>query len=195
MRLAPLKKADLDVEQSALYQALVTKSVGRAESFVLDDTGAVRGPFAVLLRHPATGRPLQELATVLRFEGTLSDQAREVVILTVAAFWGAEHEWSRHVEIARTAGVPEAAFLAIRDGRSFGFDVPETHVSYEAAREIVHSHDLSDEVFVRAHEVLGEKRLAEVTVLAGYYSLLSMQLRVFRVGVPDSADDLKGPQA
>jgi 4-carboxymuconolactone decarboxylase len=182
-RLQPLKKDDLAGEQADLYDALVGKALGRSESFALNDRGEVRGPIAVLLHHPASGRPLRELATVLRFQGLLPAQAREAVILVVAAHWRDAHEWSSHESLAREAGMTDEQLEAVHTGGDVSFDDPVTKAALDAARAIVTRGDLTDDEYTRAHGVLGDARLVEVTVLIGYYGLLAMQLRVFRIPV------------
>ena len=180
-RLPPLRKADLVGEQAELYDALVAKSVGRDESFVLDEQGAVKGPFATLLRHPATGRPLQQMAAALRFAGQLPDQAREAVILVVAAHWREGHEWWSHEHIARAAGITDEQLAALHEEAPATFADPLTQAAHDAAHAIVHRNDLTDEEYGRVQAVLGDEQLVEVTLLVGYYGLLSMQLHVFRV--------------
>jgi len=184
VRLEPLRKDDLTGEQAELYAALVGKSLGRSETFALNERGEVRGPIAVLLHHPASGRPLQELAAVLRFSGLLPDAAREAVILVVAAYWRDEHEWASHEPIARGAGMSDDELAALRSGAAVGFADPVTQAAFDAAHAIVTRGDLSDDEYSRVQAVLGDEQLVEVTVVIGYYSLLSMQLRVFRVPGP-----------
>jgi 4-carboxymuconolactone decarboxylase len=181
MRLAPLRKAELQGEQSALYQALVARSLGRAESFALNERGEVRGPIAVLLHHPSSGRPLQELATVLRFSGLLPDASREAVILVVAASWNDEHEWTSHARIAREIGMTEEQLDSIRAGHRATFDNPATQAAFDAAYAMVSSRDLTDDQYAAVSRALPPDQIVEITVLVGYYSLLSLQLRVFRV--------------
>jgi 4-carboxymuconolactone decarboxylase len=181
MRLTPQRKDDLIGEQADLYAALVGKSLGRSESFALNERGEVRGPIAVLLHHPASGRPLQELAAVLRFSGLLPDAAREAVILSVAAHWRDEHEWSSHEHLARAAGIGDEELALMRAGGDVSFADPVTHAAFAVARAIVSRGDLTDEEYASASSVLGDAELVEITVLLGYYALLAMQLRVFRV--------------
>jgi alkylhydroperoxidase family enzyme len=181
MRLRPLRRDELKGGQAELYTALVSKSLGRSESFALNERGEVRGPLAVLLQHPSSGRPLQELAAVLRFSGRLPDEAREAVILVVAAHWHDEHEWSSHEHIARDAGMSDEQLALLRGGGDVSFADPVTAAAFAMATGIVRRGDLSDEEYTSASAVLDDDELVEVTVLIGYYSLLSMQLRVFRV--------------
>lgn len=181
MRLTPLRKDDLVGERAELFDALVTRSVGRDESFVFDEQGHVRGPLGALLHHPRSGRPLQELARVLRFAGTLPDAAREAVILVVAAHWRDGHEWWAHEPVARRAGLTEPQLSALRAGRAPACDDPVTQAACDTARAIVERADLTDREHDAARCVLDEEQLVEVTVLVGYYGLLSMQQRVFQL--------------
>jgi 4-carboxymuconolactone decarboxylase len=43
-----------------------------------------------------------------------------------------------------------------------------------------------DETFDRAHELLGERGLVELTSLVGYYCAISLLLNMFEVPVPPS---------
>jgi 4-carboxymuconolactone decarboxylase len=52
-------------------------------------------------------------------------------------------------------------------------------------RALVQVGDLDDEEYAAAVAGLGEAGVFELTTLAGYYATLALQLRVFRVGVPD----------
>jgi 4-carboxymuconolactone decarboxylase len=183
MRLKALRADDLEGEQADLYRALAGKSVRPGEG-ALNEQGEVRGPIAVLLQQPATGRPLQELATVLRFQGLLPDAAREAVILVVAAHGRDAHEWSAHERVARDLGMSGDQLAALHDGAPASFDDPVTQAAYDAAHAIMTRGDLSDEEYTSVQAVLSDEQLVEVTVLIGYYSLLSMQLRVFRVPTP-----------
>ena len=181
MRLPPLTKADMSPEQRELFDALVGKSVGRGERFVLDEHGAVRGPFAPLLRHPASGRPLQEMAAALRFAGGLPDAAREVAICVVGAYWRDAHEFHRHADIARAVGVAEEALANIHDGRAATFTDPVVQAVHDATFAICHRDDLTDDEYAAAHAQLGDELMVELSAVVGYYTLLSMQLRIFRI--------------
>jgi len=181
MRLKPLRKDELTGERADLYEALVGKSLGRSESFAINERGEVRGPIAVLLQHPATGRPLQELAAVLRFSGLLPDAAREAVILAVAAFWEEEFEWNSHERIARNLGMSGEQLAAIRSGEPVAFDDPATQTALEMARSVLWKRDLSDDEYGSARAVFDDDQLVEITTVIGYYALLALQLKVFRI--------------
>jgi 4-carboxymuconolactone decarboxylase len=65
-------------------------------------------------------------------------------------------------------------------------DVRE-RVVYEATRQLVADGDLGDAVFTEATVTLGRAAVVELVTLVGYYQALALQLRVFRVGLPDGA--------
>lgn len=184
MRLTPLRKDDLTGERLELFEAMVDRSVGRDESFVFDEQGYVRGPFNPLLHHPRSGVVLKDMAAVLRFSGVLPAAAREAVILVVAAFWREGHEWWAHEHVARAAGITDDELVEMHERRPATFADPVTRAAHDAAFAIVHRGDLTDEEHAAARAALSEEELVEVTVLIGYYALLSMQLHVFRVPTP-----------
>jgi 4-carboxymuconolactone decarboxylase len=181
--LEPLRGDDLVGEQAELYASRVGTSVRPGEGG-LNERGEVRGVYSVMLHHPSSAWPLQDLAGVLRFRGLLPDAAREVVILVVAAHSRDAHEWFAHEPIARDAGMTDNELAALHDGADVTFADPVTQAACDAARAIVTRGDISDEEYARMGAVLGQEQLVELTVLIGFYSLLAMQLRVFRIPTP-----------
>ena len=180
MRLEPLRPDELTEEQDALLEAMIGKAMGKGEVPV-DENGFVRGPVVVSLHHPETGRPLQELATALRFEGELSDQAREVVILVVAFDWMDEHEIAAHEPLALNCGVTPEQLDALETGAPVEFADPVTQAACDAARAIVSRRDLTDAEHAAAAAVLTQRQMIELVMVIGYYDTISRALRVFQV--------------
>ena len=187
MRLEPLTKEQLTPEQDALFDALTGGLLGgtRSASVITDGQGVVQGPFTVMLHHPKIGHPIQELGGVLRFRGTLTDRAREIVILVVAAHWRSEFEWWAHASIGRRVGLTDAEIEAIRTDAPLTMPAPDEQSALEAARALVSGGDLDDEAYSRAEAALGYQQLVEVTALVGYYAMLALQMRVFRITAPE----------
>ena len=170
MRLDHLTKAELSAEQDALYDALLGGLLGdtRSAAVITDDDGKVQGPFTVMLHHPTVGHPVQDLGAVLRFRGSLSDRARELVILVVAAHWQSDFEWWAHERIGRNAGLTDAEIDALRTGAPLTVDDAVDQAAYDAAQA-----------------ALGDEQLVEVTSIVGYYGMLALQMRVFRIAAPE----------
>jgi 4-carboxymuconolactone decarboxylase len=76
--------------------------------------GAVRGPFAPLMHHPALAERVGDLGEYLRFGSTLPGDVRELAILLTARAVGQAYEWTAHAPLARKEGLPVL----------FAFDVP-----------------------------------------------------------------------
>lgn len=187
MRLDQLTKSELSAEQDALYEALIGGLLGgtRSAAVITDDQGHVQGPFTVMLHHPTVGHPVQELGAVLRFRGSLSDRARELVILVVAAHWRSDFEWWAHERIGRNVGLTDEEIDALRTGAPLSVSDPADQAAFDAARALVQRADLDDAEHARAHAALGAEQLVEVTAIVGYYAMLALQMRVFRIAAPE----------
>ena len=138
-----------------------------------------------MLLQPELGGALQTLGTAVRFQGTLPDRSRELAILVVAAHWSSTFEQHAHEAAGRLAGLAEAELAAVRAGREPDLADPAERAAVRAARALVRAGDLDDQEYAVAVAGLGEAAVFELTTLVGYYAMLALQLRVFRVGVAD----------
>ena len=78
--------------------------------------GAVLNLYATLARHPTFFRPRAVQSAYIRTGATLSDRAREILILRIGWLCGSEYEWSQHVRVARRIGMSEDELLDIAVG-------------------------------------------------------------------------------
>lgn len=85
--------AQLDPDARALYDRI---NAGPRGASMLDDQGALIGPFNAMLLSPALGDPLQELGAAIRYRSALTDRCRELAILVVAAHWSSAFEQQVH---------------------------------------------------------------------------------------------------
>ena len=76
--------------------------------------GAVRGPFASLMHHPALAERVGDLGEYLRFGGTLPGDIRELAILITARSVGQGYEWIAHAKVARKEGLAEDVIERVR---------------------------------------------------------------------------------
>ena len=138
-----------------------------------------------MLLQPGLGGALQALGTAVRFQGTLTGRSRELAILIVAAHWSSAFEQHAHEAAGRLAGLSEAEMAAVRAGREPDLADPAERAAVRAARALVRAGDLDDEEYAGTVAEVGEAGVFELTTLVGYYALLALQLRVFRVSAPD----------
>ncbi len=185
-RLAKLSPEDLDAGQKELYAAITggPRSTGRPAFPLVDQAGALEGPFNAMLLRPALGAALQSLGTALRYQGALPGRTRELAILVVAAHWRSEFEQYAHEAVGLLEGLRAADLAAIRGGHEPDLVDPGERAAVRAAWALARSGDLDDEQYADAVAQLGEAALFELTTLVGYYATLALQLRVFRVAAP-----------
>ncbi|MFG2089919.1 MULTISPECIES: carboxymuconolactone decarboxylase family protein [unclassified Spirillospora] len=187
-RLPLLLPGSLSDEQRTVYEALTggPRATGRTPPFgMADDSGRLHGPFNAMLYSPSVGLPLQDLGVALRFRTAFTKREREIATLVVAAHVRSDYEWYAHERIGRRAGLGDDEMDALREGRAPMLADVRERVVYEATRQLAAENDLGDAVFTEAVATLGRTAVVELVTLVGYYKALALQLRVFRVGVPD----------
>lgn len=146
--------------------------------------GAIRGPYAPLMHHPALAGLVGDLGEYLRFDAALPGDIRELAILITARAVAQPFEWVMHVPIARQAGLPEAVIERIHARGDLG-SLPARYagaarvVRHVLARESV-PQGLQDKVQAE----LGVAGLVELVVLAGFYQLIAAILFSFDVPLP-----------
>ncbi|HEY7488401.1 MAG TPA: carboxymuconolactone decarboxylase family protein [Streptosporangiaceae bacterium] len=183
-RLPLLDVRALTGEQRAVYDAIAA-SRGGGRFRLTDDEGRLLGPFNAMLYTPPVGMPLQDLGAAVRFRTGFTARERELATLVVAAHWRSDYEWYSHERIALRAGLGEEEVAALRTGRRPSLADDRERVVYEVARALVGEGDLDDARYAEAAAALGHATLVELVTLVGYYAALALQLRVFRIRVPE----------
>ena len=66
---------------------------------------------------------------------------------------------------------------------------------YDVAATLLSEGRLSDALYARAIEMLGEQGLVELVTIVGYYCLASFTLNTFQLGIPEAiAPELEDPE-
>lgn len=146
-------------EQASLFDSIVASR------------GKMIRPYEVLLHVPAMAETLSQLGAQIRFAGSLVDHDRELVILTAAVANDCQFEWDSHHPIAVEAGVSQEALDYLQGIPAELNDHEELIISY--VRELHDRSTVSPDVFARGLESLGTSGIVELTVTAGYYTLLA----------------------
>ena len=182
-----LRPTELDEDQARLYRAITEgpRSKGPKLFDLTDEHGALNGPFGGFLLSPAVGDALQGVGAAVRYRTALSDRAREMAILAVAARWDSDFERYAHEAVGRACGLSEEELTILRGG-----DIPELGDDNERAalrltRALLDG-DVDDATWTACVPPLSPSTVFELTTLVGYYSTLALQIRIFRV---DDAPD------
>ena len=197
-RLDLIRPADLDDAQRALYAAITggPRASQAGTVPIVDESGRLLGPFAVMLLTPEVGNAMQQVGAKIRFATALTARERELGILAVAGALRSDFERLAHEPAALRAGLTQAQVNAVLSGQ-----VPDGLAGDEAlacrlAQVMTADRALPEDDYEAGLAALGERRLAELTWLVGYYSALALSLAVFRPFLPDSftAEHGKAPE-
>ncbi len=177
MRIPRRPRRELSREAAELHDAIAGGPRAGAP-MLLDESGALRGPFAAMLLAPELGGAVSSLGAALRYRSRLPPRVRELAILTVAAARGSAYERAAHEPIALGLGLSQAQLAAVSSGGLPDL-ADEESVAVRTARALLDGTGLDDRDFARARNAFGLDGLYELTTLVGYYSMLASQLRVF----------------
>lgn len=154
---------------------------------IAQSRGALRGPYGVLLHHPALAERVAQLGEQLRFRSLLSGADRELAILAAGREHEAPYEWAAHEPIALREGTRAEAIAAIREnGPTTGLH-PREALIVDTVRVLLREHRLTAAQFTRAEAELGRPGLLELVTLAGYYGMIAGILNAYEVDLPPGA--------
>ncbi len=179
---------ELGADARRVYDRIVDgpRAALTGPSAVVDGDGRLLGPFNAMLASPAVGDALQQLGAAIRYGTSLPDRLRELAILTVAAHRDSDFERHAHTEPARTAGLTDQDLAAILTGGET-LAGPDA-VVHRAVIALLTDRDLNDQTLAAVEDLLGTTGTVELVTLVGYYDLLALSLRTFRVPTPRVAD-------
>lgn len=148
--------------------------------------GGLRGPYGVLLHHPALADRVAALGEQLRFRSLLDGADRELAILAAAREVDAPYEWAAHEPIALREGTRAEAIAVVRDRRPSDGLRPREAMIIDIARALHRTHRLDEAQYARAEAELGRPALVELVTLVGYYGMIAFVLNAFDVTLPPS---------
>jgi 4-carboxymuconolactone decarboxylase len=168
----------MNSRQLELYE-LLTKNQGTVT--LQNPDGSLVGPFNLMLHEPRLGAAMQRLGGIILYRGSLPERAREIAILCVAAHQQSDFERSAHEAIGRSVGLTDEEMTAIAAKAPLRLPDPLEVCVLSVSRALLEDGDLDDAAYAEAVEVLGETGMVELSTVIGYYSLVALQLRLFRV--------------
>lgn len=182
MRLPKLSYDELSPEQKVAWDEVVAGPRRK-----------MHGPFFIWLHSPELLSRGQALGLYARFQSGLPQRLSELCILITASHWKAAGEWIDHAPIARDLGVDADALEALRRGKPAAFKKDDEIAVYAIAQELLQTHALSDAAYRRATDVLGTRGVLDVVAVLGYYGLIAMSMKAFKMepdaGTPDPFAD------
>ncbi len=151
---------------------------------IASSRGSVRGPFAIMLHHPALAERVGEVGELLRFHSVLPGADRELAILAAGREVEAPFEWAAHEPIGLREGTRPEAIEVLRHHRPTTDLTPREALIIDVVRALYRDHLLPDELYSRAEAEFGRQALVELVVLAGYYGMIGFVLNAFDADLP-----------
>lgn len=175
---------ELDPDQRAVYDEIVGGPRGTGPFRLTDDEGRLQGPFNAMLVNPGIGLTVQRLGADIRYRSTLQPREREIAILALAHLRDSDFEWYAHERVGRVVGLTPAELDGLDAGVTPSSFSEREQTVLAASRALVSQRDLDDPTYEAAIGLLGRQTLADLIVLVGYYDLLALSLRTWRVPLP-----------
>jgi 4-carboxymuconolactone decarboxylase len=144
----------------------------------------VFGPFEPLMHSPQLMSQARAMGDYLRYKSAIGTTLSELAILVTAREWTQDYEWYVHHPIALKAGIKPEIADAIADGRRPVGMSDDEDIVYEFTTEIHRNKRVSDATFARAEKRFGKQGIVDLTGIAGYYTLLAMELNVAQYDIP-----------
>jgi 4-carboxymuconolactone decarboxylase len=163
-------------------------SLSKAQSEILKRVETGRGrvptPYRVWIQSPELAEPMHGLGSFLSKNTSLSTREREIIILHVARHWHADYVFEVHAREALEAGLSEKEIAAIRAGSLPNFTDERELSICGIVRDFARPDPASDDLFNEAVVALGHQGLAEVLALCGYYTSVSLAMKLYRATPP-----------
>lgn len=186
MRIQPLTPDSLSPELRFVHDeiaGLVSASQGQVH--MLDERGALLGPFAPMLHYPQFGVPALSFLRTLDTHATLAKTVREVAILTVGGLFGAKFELYAHEIMAEAFGLsPDIIAALAAAGHPYGLPAQEA-IAHNIANCLVKGRIVPHSTYSHAVNLLGREGVAELYFLIAGYSLIAVVLNGFDMPAPE----------
>jgi 4-carboxymuconolactone decarboxylase len=171
-RILEIPPEQLTAEQSQVFAQL---TAGR---------GRILGPYKIWIHSPTVASGMEHIGTFLNKRSSLSKREVEIGILVIAQHWQADYVRQAHIREGKAAGLAPETIDAILAGREPELGDPHERMVHRFAAALVSGTKLSDAEFAEIERVLGRNGVAEVLVLLGYYTSVSMAMKVHEVPIP-----------
>lgn len=133
-------------------------------------------PFLAMLDVPHLADSIQSVGSAIRFSGSLSDEYREVAILSAAAAFGSGYEWNYHEKIALELGMGPEWIQACRSGDTSAIEDASVKGIIELCWGAVRDRKVPLDALASLTRLIGRSGASEVVAISGYYPLLALFL-------------------
>jgi alkylhydroperoxidase family enzyme len=148
----------------------------------MEQRGGVANIFRAFSHSPEALRRFMKLGNYFLGEGKLEPALRELAILRVGAECHAPYEFAQHISIGRRAGLTDAQIRAVAAPHQGLFDARQMAV-LNYAGELTTTSSVSDATYAAVADFLNDEEVVELTLVTGYYNLVSRALNALQVDI------------
>ncbi len=176
MAQLPFDPSKLDSKNRIIYEEIVAARKIQGSPF--------DGPYSALMNHPQLCQKIEQLGYYLKFEGHLSREVYQFVVLAVAQSTKANFEWEDHVNHAISAGVPANIIQVLKDEGigSINFSDPYRTASLVLRATLIYE-NIPNVIQANAIEAYGMLGFIEIVVLSGFYQMFSAIDKGFEISL------------
>jgi 4-carboxymuconolactone decarboxylase len=161
-----------------------------AYDFTKQLRGLVPGPHKIWLANPTLSKTIVPTGYYFQKESTLKKTEIEIVTNIINGLWRAAYANYEHEKIGEEQGhLDPERVEALIAGLPTSFADPRQQVVYELASALAAHRLVPTGLYKRARELLGEAGIVDVTVLMGWFTMVSLTLIAF--DVPSNAVGLQ----
>jgi len=158
----------IDPQQASDDQKKVIARLGEGR-------GRIPTPFNIWLHNPRLAEGMEIIGTHIDRSPVLSEAEGEVAILSTAVFWNAPYVMTNHRRSALKAGLPEEVVAAILEKRRPAVGGRLGSIC-DAVCDLLAGGAVDDSRFARYEAELGRAVIAELLVVIGYFSSVSLAM-------------------
>ena len=173
-RISILTLDEMNEEQRAVIE--VSKANGKPHG----------GPFWAYVRNPKLMQNVQNIGACIA-DSTLTSREQQIVILTVARFWGAKYPWAVQCRNALKVGLTREEIDAINARGQLPTDDKRELLAHQIANELLADKGLSDATYASAEASFSTEELVALVARIGSFSMTCCTANAFDITPPDDA--------
>jgi 4-carboxymuconolactone decarboxylase len=144
--------------------------------------GMVPGPHKIWLANPKLSKTIVPTGAYYQRESTLTKTEIEIATNIVTAYWGSAYASYEHEIIGERDGhLDPGRVEALISGLPTVFDDARQQVVYELASTLVAARIVSQGLYRRAKDLLGDAGIVDVAVLLGWFTMVCMTVGAYDV--------------
>jgi alkylhydroperoxidase family enzyme len=152
----------------------------------MEKRGSLLNIFRAFSHSPEALRRFMKLGSYFLEEGKLDPKLRELAILRVGYLCRAPYEFSQHIAFGRRVGLSESQIRGVAEPHVGLFD-PQEMAVLAYAGEMTANARVSDGTYSAVASFLNAEEIVELTMVTGYYNMVSRALNTLQVDVDPAA--------